>query len=73
MLVRRPTSILFATLALTSLGGCVYLRLLRPSVKQMTPDTARVVDYLPRLDHPNDAIVGRLVATSSFTFSEYGI
>ncbi len=65
MLVRRPTSILFATLALTSLGGCVYLRLLRPStVKQMTPDMARLLASLPRL------IVGRLVATSSFTFSE---
>ncbi len=74
MLVRRPTSILSATLALTSHGSCVYLRLLRPSVvKQMRPDMARLVAYRPRLDHPQDAIVGRLVATSSFTFSEYSI
>ncbi len=45
------------------LGGCVYLRPLRPSaVKQMTPDTARLLDCLPRLEHPNDAIAGRLLA-----------
>ncbi len=71
MLVRRPTSILFATLALTSPDGCVYLRLLRPAAaKQMTPAMAHLLDHLPRLDHPNDAIVGRLVTSSCFTLSE---
>ncbi len=74
MLVRRPTSIPFATPALTSLDGCVCLHLLRPSVvKQMTPDIARLLDPLPRLDHPDDAIVGRLVTTSWFTSSEYRV
>ncbi len=71
MLVRRSTSILIATPALTSLDGCVYLRLLRPSAKQMTPGMALLVDYLPPLHHPNDAIVGRVVTPSWFTFSEY--
>lgn len=47
----------------TSLPACTYLRLLRPSVlEQLTPATAELFNYLPELDAPNDAIVGRLFA-----------
>ncbi len=67
MLVERSTSILFATLAHTSLGGCVYLRLLQPSVvrRHHPRGGAPIAFALPQSCED--------VATSSFTFSELKI
>ncbi|MGQ0560555.1 MAG: MSMEG_3727 family PQQ-associated protein [Gemmatimonadota bacterium] len=53
---------LIATLSL-ALGGCEYVKLLRPSVlKQLNPDVVRLVNELPEVDDPNEAIVARLFA-----------
>jgi PQQ system protein len=55
------------------LAGCEYVRLLRPSVlKQINPRTARLVNYLPRVDHVNEAIVGRLFAQGGLSRAEVG-
>lgn len=49
--------------ALLLLSGCEYLRMLRPAVlKQLTPGTVRLVNYLPNVDQPNEAVLGRLFA-----------
>lgn len=61
------------TACLLPLTGCTYLRLLRPAVlKQLTPATAELVDYLPRLDSPNDAVVGRLFAQGGLSHARLG-
>lgn len=45
------------------LGGCEYVRLLRPSVlKQINPRVARLVNELPATDQVNEALIGRLFA-----------
>jgi PQQ system protein len=44
-------------------SGCEYLRLLSPAtLRQINPRTARLVNYLPEVDHPNEAMIGRLFA-----------
>jgi PQQ system protein len=44
-----------------ALCACEYVRLLRPkSLKQLSPDTVRLVNELPELDAPNKEIVARL-------------
>jgi PQQ system protein len=44
-----------------SCAACTYGRLLRPSVlKQLTPPVAELVNELPAVDHPNEAIIARL-------------
>jgi PQQ system protein len=48
---------------LLTFAGCEYARLLRPqSLKQLSPDTVRLVNELPEVDRPNKEIVGRLFA-----------
>lgn len=43
------------------LAGCEHVKLLRPSVlKQLDTDVAALVNELPEVDHPNEAIVARL-------------
>ncbi|MFL5250459.1 MAG: MSMEG_3727 family PQQ-associated protein [Myxococcales bacterium] len=43
------------------LCGCEYVRLLRPkALKQLSPDTVRLVNELPELDQPNKEIIARL-------------
>jgi PQQ system protein len=55
-------SALIATLGL-ALSSCEYVRLLRPAViRQVNPRTAELINYLPEVDHPNKALVGRLFA-----------
>lgn len=42
-------------------AGCEYGRLLRPStLKQLNPRVVRLVNELPEVDKPNEAIVARL-------------
>lgn len=63
---------LFLALTLT-LTGCDYVRLLRPSVlKQLNPRVVRMVNYLPKVDDPNEAIVARLFAHGGLSHAELG-
>ena len=58
------------TLALSS---CDYVRLLRPSVlKQLNPRVVRMVNYLPEVDDPNEAMVARLFAHGGLSHAEAG-
>jgi PQQ system protein len=54
-------------------SGCEYARLARPSVlKQLNPRVVRLVNELPAVDHPNEAIVGRLFAHGGLSRAELG-
>src|ERR671926_425699 len=56
-------SLLLLVTAVLPLAGCEYVKLLRPSVlKQLNPDVVRLVNELPNVDDPNEAIVARLFA-----------
>ena len=56
-----------------AISGCNYVRLLRPSVlKQLNPDVVRMVNMLPAVDHPNEAIVGRLFAHGGLSHAKLG-
>jgi PQQ system protein len=55
------------------LAGCEYVGLLRPSVlKQLNPRVVRMVDYLPRVDDPNEAMVARLFAHGGLSHAKRG-
>ncbi len=59
----RARRLLAGAAALLALTGCAHLGLLRPNtLKQLNPRVARLVNELPRVDHPNEDIVGRLFA-----------
>jgi PQQ system protein len=63
---------LFAA-GLILIAGCDYVRLLRPSVlKQLNPDVVRLVNTLPAVDNPNEAIVGRLFAHGGLSNAKLG-
>jgi hypothetical protein len=50
-----------AILAVFLVSGCEHAQLLRPSVlKQLDTDVAALINELPEVDHPNEAIVARL-------------
>ena len=64
--------VLLCALPLT-LTGCDYARLLRPSVlKQLNPRVVRMVNYLPKVDDPNEAIVARLFAHGGLSRARLG-
>jgi len=70
--VTLRVSILVGLLAI-GLSGCEYPKLLRPSVlKQLNPDVTRLVDELPEVDHPNEAILARLYATGGLRHASLG-
>ena len=55
------------------LAGCEYARLLRPStLKQLNPRVVRLVNELPEIDQPNEAILGRLFAHGGLSHAELG-
>jgi hypothetical protein len=59
--------------SLLTLSGCEYVRLLRPSVlKQLNPRVVRLVNELPEVDHPNEAIVARLFAHGGLSHAKLG-
>jgi PQQ system protein len=67
----RPVQGAALSLLIFSLAGCDYVRLLRPSVvRQLDPDVARLVNYLPNVDNPNEAIVARLFAHGGLSHAE---
>jgi PQQ system protein len=56
-----------------ALSGCNYVSLLRPSVlKQLNPRVVDMVNYLPRVDDQNEAIIGRLFAHGGLSRAERG-
>ena len=60
-------------LAAAVLGGCDYVRLLRPSVlKQLNPPVVRLVNELPRVDDVNDALIGGLFARGGLGHAKLG-
>jgi PQQ system protein len=64
---------LFGTLAVPLLTGCEYLKLLRPTViEQLDPDVVRLVNYLPEVDDPNEAMLGRLFAHGGLSHADLG-
>ena len=72
--MRRPVlrAILLGAVTLTMVG-CDYARLLRPRVlKQLNPRVVRMVNYLPAVDDPNEAIVARLFAHGGLSHAEQG-
>jgi PQQ system protein len=55
------------------LTGCAHLGLLRPNtLKQLNPRVVRLVNELPRVDHPNEDIVGRLFAHGGLAHAKRG-
>ena len=56
-----------------SLVGCDYFRLLRPKVlKQLNPRVVALVNELPAVDDPNEAIVGRLFPHGGLSHAKLG-
>ncbi|HEX7122671.1 MAG TPA: MSMEG_3727 family PQQ-associated protein, partial [Gemmatimonadaceae bacterium] len=52
---------------------CTYAKLARPSVlKQVDPNVARLVNYLPRADAPNEAMVAKLFALGGLSHAQMG-
>jgi PQQ system protein len=56
-----------------SVSGCEYMRLLRPGViKQLNPDVVRLVNTLPDVDRPNEAVIARLLGHGGLARAEKG-
>ena len=56
-----------------TLSACEYAGVLRPSVLgQVDPEMAALMNELPNLDEPNEALVGRLFATGGLSRAELG-
>jgi PQQ system protein len=61
---RRLTRIGIGAAAVLALTACEYAGLLRPNVlAQVDPEMAALLNELPNLDEPNEALIGRLFAT----------
>lgn len=68
---RLATAVLLGAAALSA--GCEYARLARPSVlKQLNPRVVRLVNELPAVDHPNEAIIGRLFVHGGLSRAQAG-
>jgi PQQ system protein len=60
-------------LCAAALAGCEYAGLLRPDVlAQLDPEMVALLNELPQLDEPNEAIVGRLFATGGLSRAQLG-
>jgi PQQ system protein len=71
--MRRSWVLLTVLLAGLTAGSCEYVKLLRPSVlKQLNPDVVRLVNFLPSVDNPNEAIVARLFAHGGLSNAKLG-
>lgn len=66
-------ALLLALATVSSLYGCDYVRLLRPSVlAQLNPDVVRLVNYFPDVDDPNEAILARLPGHGGLAYANEG-
>ncbi|HEX9985845.1 MAG TPA: MSMEG_3727 family PQQ-associated protein [Thermoanaerobaculia bacterium] len=69
----RPLFAVALSFGVLMLAGCEYVRLLRPSVlKQLNPRVVRLVNELPEVDRPNEAIVARLFAHGGLSHAKLG-
>jgi PQQ system protein len=60
---RRTLALALPLAMAAGVGGCEYVRLLRPSVlKQLNPRVVRLVNELPATDQVNEGLIGRLFA-----------
>lgn len=60
----RGLAVAIAAVSALTLGGCEYAALLRPSVLgQVDPEMAVLLNELPQVDEPNEALIGRIYAT----------
>jgi PQQ system protein len=67
------TSTVVLVLCTLALTGCEYMRLLRPkTLKQLNPNVVRLVNYLPEVDNPNEALVARLFPHGGLSYAELG-
>ena len=70
----KRTAILSGTvlvLVVLIVAAWQYVRLLRPGVlKQLNPDVVRLLNELPELDHPNEAVVARLFAHGGLSHAQ---
>lgn len=72
-MTRTSCRVLLVFAATALLTSCEYVKLLRPSVlKQLNPDVVRLVNTLPSVDDPNEAIVARLFAHGGLSNAEEG-
>lgn len=63
----------FSAVAAAALTSCEYLGLVRPSVLgQVDPEMAALLNELPNLDEPNEAMIGRLFATGGASRPKIG-
>ena len=68
--LRQATLLAAVAVGLT---GCEYVRLLRPrALKQLNPRVVRMVNFLPEVDDPNEAIVARLFAHGGLSHAKRG-
>jgi len=69
--MRNTIATALLAVLILSTPSCNYVRLLRPSVlRQLTPETAELLNYLPRLEDPNKAILGRLFAQGGLVHAQ---
>ena len=69
---RLKIAIGLSLLSLATLG-CDYAGLLRPDVlAQLDPEMVALMNELPDMDEPNEALVGRLFATGGLSRAELG-
>jgi hypothetical protein len=69
----RVAPVAFVAGLALSISGCDYVRLLRPNVlKQLNPDVVRMLNELPQVDDPNEAIVARLFAHGGLSHAKLG-
>ncbi|HWH21942.1 MAG TPA: MSMEG_3727 family PQQ-associated protein [Allosphingosinicella sp.] len=70
---RLPALAGFSIASSLFLTSCDYAGLLRPDVlAQLDPEMVALMNELPDLDEPNEALVGRLFATGGLSRSEMG-
>lgn len=74
MATRRLKAALgIAALSAMALAGCDYAGLLRPDVlAQLDPEMVALMNELPDMDEPNEALVGRLFATGGLSRAALG-
>jgi PQQ system protein len=74
MATRRLKAALgLAALSAAALAGCDYAGLLRPDVlAQLDPEMVALMNELPDMDEPNEALVGRLFATGGLSRADLG-
>jgi PQQ system protein len=70
---RLKTALGIAALSAVTLAGCDYAGLLRPDVlAQLDPEMVALMNELPDMDEPNEALVGRLFATGGLSRADLG-